>query len=149
MPKKFKQIREKVRNDTLVPGTTPSTVNDRLRKNPNHARGQQPGPSNGQYYIPAKGVEVHTRQSRSWDGAQKDTSMNNKYSRIYRAAGIHEDGVAGGGGAVGSAAGGMVAGVNQTAGSMYNDPNIPYATRKKKFEKILRRKKPSMMESFN
>jgi len=147
MFKKFKEIKEHIKKTTLVPGSNPHIANRKANKVPGFARGKQykNSPQNtGQYKLASVPKEVSSGQSGIWDSPKKDHS---KYSKIHQSAYVHEDGVAGGGGAAGSAAGGMVAGVNQTPGSQYNDPNIPYATQKKKKE-MLRRKKPMMMESF-
>ena len=148
MFKRFKEIKEHIKKTTLVPGSNPHIANRKANKVPGFARGKQykNSPQNtGQYKLASVPKEVSSGQSGIWDSPKKDHS---KYSKIHQAAYVHEDGVAGGGGAAGSAAGGMVAGVNQTSGSIYKDPNIPYATQKKKKE-MLRRKRPMMMESFS
>ena len=148
MFKRFKEIKEHIKKTTLVPGSNPHIANRKANKVPGFARGKQykNSPQNtGQYKLASVPKEVSSGQSGIWDSSKKDHS---KYSKIHQAAYVHEDGVAGGGGAAGSAAGGMVAGVNQTSGSIYKDPNIPYATQKKKKEDMLRRKKPMMMETL-
>ena len=148
MFKKFKEIKEHIKKTTLVPGSNPHIANRKANKVPGFARGKQykNSPQNtGQYKLASVPKEVSSGQSGIWDSPKKDHS---KYSKIHQSAYVHEDGVAGGGGAAGSAAGGMVAGVNQTPGSQYNDPNIPYATQKKK-KKMLRRKRPIMETLMN
>ena len=65
MPKKFKQIMELVRKDTLVPGSDASVSNQKLRKVPGHERNAS------RYNIPSKGVPDHTKPSGLLDRPKK------------------------------------------------------------------------------